>query len=169
VHSGEWTPALGVVRPEGEGRNVRLRTLLLSAGSAQSVEQAPRDSLAAVRYLLRHVGLSDFNLDTGTRSGAQGLVLGRRFSAFITIQEQHSLVTDGLYAYVRHPSYLGGLIATAGWALAFRSAIGLLLAAVLFCPTVARLRAEEALLSSQFGGPYAEYRARTWRVVPFVY
>jgi len=74
VHSGEWTPALGVVVRKGKnGRNVRLRTLLLSAGSAQSVEQAPRDSLAAVRYLLRHVGLSDFNLDTGTRSGAEGL------------------------------------------------------------------------------------------------
>jgi protein-S-isoprenylcysteine O-methyltransferase Ste14 len=96
-------------------------------------------------------------------------VLGRRFSAFVAIQEHHALVTDGLYRYVRHPSYLGGLIGFAGWTLVFRSTVGLLLGAVLVWPTVARIHAEEALLSSQFGVLYEDYRARTWRLVPFVY
>lgn len=96
-------------------------------------------------------------------------VLGRRFSAFVAIQEQHALVTDGLYSYVRHPSYLGGLIGTAGWALVFRSALCLLFTAVLVWPTAARIHAEEALLSSEFGARYQDYRARTWRLVPFVY
>jgi protein-S-isoprenylcysteine O-methyltransferase Ste14 len=96
-------------------------------------------------------------------------VLGRRFSAFVAIQEHHALVTDGLYSYIRHPSYLGGLIGFVGWVLVFRSAICLLFAGVLVWPTIARIHAEEVLLSSQFGALYEDYRARTWRLVPFVY
>ena len=32
-----------------------------------------------------------------------------------------------------------------------------------------RIRAEEALLASEFGDRYADYRRRTWRLVPWVY
>jgi Isoprenylcysteine carboxyl methyltransferase (ICMT) family len=55
--------------------------------------------------------------------------LGERFSALVAIQAGHELVTDGVYKVVRHPSYLGSLLAIAGWALLFRSAVGLLLVA----------------------------------------
>jgi hypothetical protein len=53
-----------------------------------------------------------------------------------------------------------------GWR---RSILALLLGALLVWPTVARIHAEEALLRSHFGAPYDDYRARTWRLVPFVY
>ena len=45
-----------------------------------------------------------------------------------------------------------------GWALAFRSGIGVLLAAAMIVPVVARIRAEEALLRSDFGKVYDAYR-----------
>jgi protein-S-isoprenylcysteine O-methyltransferase Ste14 len=54
-------------------------------------------------------------------------VLGHRFSGLVAIQPQHSLVTSGVYGVIRHPSYLGLLVNTLGWALAFRSAVGVLL------------------------------------------
>jgi protein-S-isoprenylcysteine O-methyltransferase Ste14 len=47
-------------------------------------------------------------------------VLGRRFSGFVAKQPGHTLVTTGLYGVVRHPSYLGLLVNSLGWALAFR-------------------------------------------------
>jgi protein-S-isoprenylcysteine O-methyltransferase Ste14 len=70
-------------------------------------------------------------------------VLGRRFSGLVAIQPGHTLVTTGLYGVVRHPSYLGLLVNSLGWARAFRSGVGLLLTALLIPPLVARIRAEE--------------------------
>jgi protein-S-isoprenylcysteine O-methyltransferase Ste14 len=93
-------------------------------------------------------------------------VLGRRFSGLVAIQPGHTLVTGGVYRVIRHPSYLGMLIGTLGWALAFRSLIGVLLAALLIAPLIARIEAEERLLRSHFGAEYDDYRARTWRLIP---
>jgi protein-S-isoprenylcysteine O-methyltransferase Ste14 len=53
-----------------------------------------------------------------------------------------------------------------GWALGFRSAVGLVIAALIFVVLLARIRSEERLLLSQFGDQYAAYRARTWRLFP---
>jgi protein-S-isoprenylcysteine O-methyltransferase Ste14 len=78
-------------------------------------------------------------------------------------------VTSGVYGLVRHPSYLGLLVNSLGWALAFRSGVGLLLTALLVPPLLARIRAEERLLRSQFGGEYEAYRARTSRLIPGIY
>jgi protein-S-isoprenylcysteine O-methyltransferase Ste14 len=96
-------------------------------------------------------------------------VLGRRFSGLVAIQEGHALKTDGLYRVIRHPSYLGLLILLLGWALVFRSAAGVLVSLLLIPPLVARMNSEEALLESEFGEPYAAYRRRTWRLLPFLY
>ena len=96
-------------------------------------------------------------------------VLGRRFSGLVAIQPGHTLMTSGLYTTIRNPSYLGLLIMSVGWALAFRSLVGVLLAALMLVPLVARIRSEEALLHQQFGAEYDAYRARTWRLVPGLY
>lgn len=96
-------------------------------------------------------------------------VLGRRFSGLVAIQPGHTLVTSGAYGVIRHPSYLGLLVNALGWGLAFRSVVGVLLAALLVPPLIARIRAEEALLREQFGTEYDDYCARTWRLLPVVY
>lgn len=97
------------------------------------------------------------------------VVLGNRFSGLVAIQPGHTLVTTGIYAVIRHPSYLGLLLNSLGWALAFRSGVGLLLTAVFVLPLLARIRAEERLLRSQFGAAYDAYRARTSRLIPGLY
>src|SRR5215471_20828172 len=81
-------------------------------------------------------------------------VLGHRFSGLVAIQPEHTLVTNGIYGIIRHPSYLGLLINSLGWSLAFRSGVGLLLTVLLLVPLVARMNAEERLLQSQFGAEY---------------
>ncbi|WP_211460818.1 methyltransferase family protein [Collimonas silvisoli] len=96
-------------------------------------------------------------------------ILGRRFSGLVAIQPGHRLVTDGLYGVIRHPSYLGFLVNSLGWSLAFRSGVGVLLTALMILPLLARMRAEEALLRSQFGAEYEAYCARTSRLIPGVY
>ncbi|WP_415756900.1 methyltransferase family protein [Pseudomonas sp. LT1P18] len=96
-------------------------------------------------------------------------VLGKRFSGLVAIQPGHTLVTDGIYRSLRNPSYLGLMITAVGWALAFRSGVGLLLAAVTLIPLIARIHSEEALLRAQFGSEYEAYCARSWRLIPGVY
>src|SRR5690606_9759702 len=70
-------------------------------------------------------------------------VLGDRFSGLVAIQPGHRLVTDGIYGMIRHPSYLGLIIIGFGWALAFRSGVGVVLAALMIPPLLARIRSEE--------------------------
>ncbi|MGH6839731.1 MAG: methyltransferase family protein [Methylocella sp.] len=96
-------------------------------------------------------------------------VLGDRFSGLVAIQPGHTLVTSGVYGVIRHPSYLGLLVNSLGWGLAFRSGVGVLLAALMVPPLVARIRAEERLLRSEFGAEYDAYRARTSRLIPGLY
>ena len=96
-------------------------------------------------------------------------VLGHRFSGLVAIQEGHTLVTTGLYRRIRNPSYLGLVVNSVGWALAFRSGVGLVLAALTLVPLVGRMNAEESLLESQFGDAYRAYRAHSWRLLPGIY
>jgi protein-S-isoprenylcysteine O-methyltransferase Ste14 len=117
---------------------------------------------------MRYLGLAVFVVGCTLRI-APVFVLGRRFSGLVAIQEGHELVTGGLYRVIRHPSYLGLLLGLFGWALIFRSSIGVLVSLLLLPPLVARMNSEEALLESEFGERYADYRRRTWRLVPFLY
>jgi protein-S-isoprenylcysteine O-methyltransferase Ste14 len=96
-------------------------------------------------------------------------VLGRRFSGLVAIQPGHELVTSGVYGVIRHPSYLGLLANSLGWALAFRSGVGVLLTALIVPPLLARIRAEETLLRVQFDGEYDAYCTRTSRLIPGLY
>ncbi len=96
-------------------------------------------------------------------------VLGKRFSGLVAIQPGHQLVTTGIYATIRNPSYLGLITGALGWALAFRSIVGVVLAFLNLIPLVARMNAEEKLLREHFGADYDAYYARTKRLIPWIY
>ena len=83
-------------------------------------------------------------------------VLGRRFSGLVAIQPEHRLVTSGLYRVIRHPSYLGLFVLTLGWGLAFRSGVGVIIAVLMLVVVLARIEAEERLLSETFGAERSE-------------
>jgi protein-S-isoprenylcysteine O-methyltransferase Ste14 len=117
---------------------------------------------------IRWLGVALFTLGGALRIYPV-FVLGRRFSGLVAIQPGHTLVTSGIYRVIRHPSYLGLVINSLGWALAFRSGVGVLLTALIVPPLLARIRAEEALLRSHFGGEYDAYCRRTSRLLPGIY
>jgi protein-S-isoprenylcysteine O-methyltransferase Ste14 len=96
-------------------------------------------------------------------------VLGRRFSGLVAIQPGHRLVTGGIYGVIRHPSYLGLFVNALGWGLAFRSVLGVVIAVLMLFVVLARIESEERLLSETFGAEYDVYRARTWRLIPYLY
>lgn len=94
------------------------------------------------------------------------LQLGARFSPLVALQREHVLETSGWYARVRHPGYLGSLLANWGAAIAFGSATALPLALLMTVFQVDRLRREERLLASHFGAEWRAYAARTGALLP---
>ena len=93
------------------------------------------------------------------------LVLGRSISL---LPEARRLVTRGPYALVRHPLYLGEMIAVAGVALQYLSAWALLLLGLVWAFLLWRMTYEEHVLFQSFP-EYGDYKARTARLVPGVY
>ena len=93
-------------------------------------------------------------------------VLGARFSPLVAIQREHELETRSPYDRLRHPGYVGALLACAGGAVAFGSAAALPLVALMLAAQLARVRSEEALLAAHFGEPWREYVRRTGALLP---
>lgn len=96
--------------------------------------------------------------------------LERHFSYELRIERDHRLIDHGIYATLRHPSYLGILLIGIGAPLVMQSVVGALVGAGLMAALVVwRIRTEEAMLHGAFGTSYAAYAKRTWRIIPYVY
>jgi protein-S-isoprenylcysteine O-methyltransferase Ste14 len=93
-------------------------------------------------------------------------VLGHRFSRLVAIQRGHTLVTDGIFGVIRNPSYLGMLILTFGWALAFRSWSVCCSRCSLSRRWSRAFARKKGLLRTQFGDQYEAYLNRTSRMTP---
>ena len=93
--------------------------------------------------------------------------LGANFNTLLGIREHNSLVTHGLYRWVRHPMYSVLFLYMVGILLLTRNLLvgGFLLAAFLI--TIgSRLAKEEAILEEEYGEAYRSYKARTGRFLP---
>jgi len=93
------------------------------------------------------------------------------FTTNVRIQDDrdHSVVSSGAYALVRHPGYAGTLIAHLALPFALGSIWALVPAAVGTIFFVARTSREDRTLRDRLVG-YREYQARVrWRLVPGVW
>ncbi len=96
--------------------------------------------------------------------------LGNLFSTDLVVQEHHQLITRGPYRYIRNPSYTGGLSTFIGIGLGIGNLAGLvILLGMGLLLYVRRIRLEDAMLQQAFGQTYAEYRKKTWAVIPFIW
>lgn len=116
---------------------------------------------------VRWVGFGLYTLGTVVVFAALK-TLGKMYSGYVTLQDEHKLVQTGIYGVIRHPIYLRLLLVALGLPLVFRSWLvaPLFLFAVFFAAK--RIRDEEKLLGGQFGEEYEAYRRRTWRLIPYL-
>ena len=94
--------------------------------------------------------------------------LGRNWSDIESAQvlNTQSVVSKGIYAYVRHPIYLGDILLLIGLQLCLNS--WLVLAAALLAPVVFwKAVQEEKMLVNDLPG-YRVYCAQTKRFIPFI-
>jgi protein-S-isoprenylcysteine O-methyltransferase Ste14 len=80
------------------------------------------------------------------------------------------LVRSGLYAYVRHPIYLGEFLVLIGWPLEYGAPITLVVTLIIGVAVILRrVRNEEADLLAQFGDEYAGYMRETDSLIPNIW
>jgi protein-S-isoprenylcysteine O-methyltransferase Ste14 len=83
------------------------------------------------------------------------------------VKEEHPLVTTGAYGFVRNPMYLGIILIWFGLAVAFQHAFLLLVSAAYVVPVMwFYIRAEERMMSDEFGAQFEEYERRVGRLLP---
>jgi protein-S-isoprenylcysteine O-methyltransferase Ste14 len=96
--------------------------------------------------------------------------LGKAFSANVAMRSGQKLNRNGLYRFVRHPSYLGLELIFLACALHARS--WACFAVVFIPPTLAvlyRIHVEETALRLAFGVDYDDYSRNTKRLIPGIY
>ena len=118
--------------------------------------------------VVRYAGLGLYVVGFLTMHYAQ-LSLGSRFSLEVSVQEGHTLVTTGLYRYLRHPRYLGIMAFSIGLSFVFRSWPAFIAAMAAVLVLLWRIHDEEALMSAEFGAVWQNYCDKSWRLVPFIF
>ena len=119
--------------------------------------------------MLQVAGLIVMGLGIAIRSVAIAQ-LGRYHTPNVAVLAGHEVFDRGLYGHVRHPSYLGALIAFCGFGLALDNWLSLLVILLLaLIVYLFRIREEEAALHAALGARYADYCRRTKRLIPGVY
>ena len=98
------------------------------------------------------------------------ITLGTYFNVKVTIHKDQKLYTDGIFKYIRHPSYSGLILYYVGLGLIMMNMLSFL---VLFLSAMIvvliRIKVEEKVLEHHFGPAYIEYKSRSYKIIPFVY
>ena len=172
LRTGKWTSLFWMV---SEGVVV---VLLVFRRPSRNVSRSPWDWFAGIAgsflvLLVRPTGeavapdAAGFALQlVGTGFQLYGkIALGRSFGI---VAANRGVVSSGPYRLVRHPIYLGYLVTHAGFLLSNMSARNVLVYAAAYVFQIARIYAEERILSED--GSYREYlRCVRYRLIPGIF
>ena len=113
--------------------------------------------------------LGTLKLKREGKSLAQGSIPKRQDETLFEFEKTTSLVTDGIYHYIRHPLYSSLLLLA--WGIFFKrpdlAGLNLALAASFFLVATASLEEQENI--SYFGSVYQDYMRQTRRFLPFLF
>jgi len=163
--------AVGRMAPRGRQpvgltlvKGVKIAILLGIVAQTMAPDVLP---IASSSYPLRVVGVLIYTM--GLTIAVLGRIqLGANWSDIETarVLRDQTVVSNGLYGYIRHPIYVGDLLLLAGLELSLNSwlalAVGLMAPVVLW-----KAVREERMLAKTLPG-YETYRAQTKRFIPFV-
>lgn len=157
-------PSLG---PRGEGW-VAIQAVILVAIAGAGFAGLAAPAWAGPEHLATAV-VGGLGIVAGGILAIRGLVdLRENLTALPHPRPNGRLVETGAYRLVRHPIYGGLVLGAVGWGLASASPATIALALVLLGFFDLKSRREEAWLTERYAG-YSAYRARTHRLVPWLY
>jgi len=95
--------------------------------------------------------------------------LKENFHYAVKINHNHTLITDNIHKYIRHPMYTGMFLLLLGIALIFSSSYGVAILILLVTPVgIYRTIVEERALTKHFGNDYVNYCYVTKRFIPYI-
>jgi protein-S-isoprenylcysteine O-methyltransferase Ste14 len=113
--------------------------------------------------------LGDVLLATGLGIAMLVVIQNGYAAATVTVETGQTVVSGGVYTFVRHPMYVGNVIMMVGVPLALGSYWGLVFVLPGVVALVFRILDEEKLLTHELAG-YREYMQRVrYRLVPHVW
>jgi protein-S-isoprenylcysteine O-methyltransferase Ste14 len=96
--------------------------------------------------------------------------IGKYGTSSVAIEDNHKLLTKGMYKYSRNPIYLGIILLLTGYGISLSSIIStIFLFIFLVVILLSRMKQEEQILEESFGKEYLEYKKKTKRFIPFIY
>ena len=114
--------------------------------------------------------MGGWHLALGASIFAIGLLFclpGLTIRPFTAPDERIELKTTGFYGIVRNPIYLGEVMLSLGWAIMFRSTIGVAVVPLWWAGLLFLVLIEEESLERELGRPYLEYKERVrGRIIP---
>ena len=94
--------------------------------------------------------------------------LAGSFSPYVETFEGQPIRRSGMYAWVRHPMYVGSTLIFIGLPLLLPTPATWVFALLAFAGLLFRIHQEEKFLAQQLPG-YREYMQQTWRLIPHVF
>jgi len=98
------------------------------------------------------------------------ITLKQQFTYTVTEIENHTLIENGLYKFIRHPGYLGQLIIFLGISVSLSNWLSIIFMNLpVLAGYIYRIIVEEKFMVKQMGQKYLDYRKRTKRLIPLIY
>jgi protein-S-isoprenylcysteine O-methyltransferase Ste14 len=98
------------------------------------------------------------------------LTLGRYFTWFITVYEDHKVIRSGPFRFIRHPAYGGALVLFISTLIFLHAWVGASLSLVFqLLAYVRRIRYEEAFMIDSLGESYVAYTREVNALFPKVW
>lgn len=95
------------------------------------------------------------------------LRLRQRYSRTLLVHDEHAIERGGPYRWIRHPGYLGSLLALNGIALASGNSVTLVASLIATLAAYRyRIAVEDEMLVAALGDSYAEYRREVPALIP---
>ena len=96
--------------------------------------------------------------------------LSKMYSMELKMNENHKLITDGIYKFIRHPTYLCSLLFLIGQQMIIPNKIGIISSVISYSMLLfIRIPKEEKMLVEYFGDEYKNYMKNTKKIIPNLY
>ncbi len=110
--------------------------------------------------------LSFLHILSGVAIAAGFIIIAKSWKVLYAAQEKHVLATEGPYAKIRHPQYVGFVLVMIGFLMEWPTLLTLLMFPILIAMYVHLAKVEEKEMLQEFGEPYQQYLDRTPRFWP---
>ena len=110
--------------------------------------------------------LNFLHILSGVAIAAGFIIIAKSWKVLYTAQEKHVLATEGSYAKIRHPQYVGFVLVMIGFLMEWPTLLTLLMFPILIAMYIHLAKVEEKEMLQEFGQPYQDYLNKTPRFWP---